>query len=159
MVECMLKDTDPVETCRFSNLHKIVLGINVTNLQSELESSTACIDHGDAQNRTSLWWATIRDDFEIVETLLSFGANQNITDFNGESPLHYAGTAAVCRALLSAGADVTLRSLDFQDTALHTICCNPRSLEVIDLLIDAGITVDVRDIYGRTPLLRAIRWG
>ena len=107
----MLKGADCTRARLFSNLHKIVLEVSGTSLQAELESSTACIDLDDAHNRTPLWWATIRDDLDSVETLLSFGANPNITSSEGESPLHFASSAAVCRALLSAGASVAYEFL------------------------------------------------
>ena len=158
-VGCMLKDIDDMEARRLSNVHRIVLKITLHNLRSELESSTACIDLGDARNRTPLWWAAARDDFETVKTLLSFDTDPNITDDAGRSPLYFARSVAVCRALLSAGARVTTRSLVYQRTALHSMCHYERPVEVVDLLVNAGVPIEARDADEETPLLSAIRWG
>ncbi|MCJ1393431.1 hypothetical protein MMC18_006305 [Xylographa bjoerkii] len=157
IVGSILKDIDYTETCGFSALHKIVLGIVQGDLRSELEISTASIDQGDATKRTPLSWAVIRDDLEAVHALLAFKADPNKVDSLGQSPLHFVRSSGVCGALLEAGVDVALRSSYYQRSALHCFCYGYRTPEVVDLLIGAGIPVDVRDTDG-TPLLRAVYW-
>ena len=158
IVGSILKDTDYTERCGFTTLHKIVLGIVQGDLRSELEISTVFINQGDARKRTPLSWAVIRDDFEAVQALLAFEADPNKTDHLGQSPLHFARSPGVCGALLDAGVEVTLRNSYYQRSALHCICYGYGTPEVVDLLIGAGIPVDVRDTDDKTPLLNAVYW-
>ena len=156
IVGSILKDTDYLQTCGFSTLHKIVLRISRGDLRSELVISTASIDQGDARKHTPLSWAVIRDDFEAVQALLVFGADPDRADHLGRPPLHFARSPGVCKALLNAGAKATLRNFHYQRSALHCCCYTSASLEVVDLLIGTGIPVDVRDTDDETPLLNAV---
>ena len=158
IVRSIVKDTDYTETSGFTTLHKILLGIVQGDLRSQLEISTVSIDQGDARRRTPLSWAVIRDDFEAVRSLLAFDADPNKADNLGQAPLHLARSPAVCGALLNAGAEVTLRNSRYQRSALHCICYGYGTPEVVDLLIGAGIPVDVRDTDGDTPLINAVHW-
>lgn len=158
IVGSTLKDTDYTETCGFSMLHKIVPGIVQGDLRSELEISTASIDQGDARKRTPLGWAVIRDNFKAVQALLAFEADPNKVDNLGQLPLHFARSPGVCGALLNTGVEVTLRNSHYQRSALHCICYAYGSPEVVDLLVGAGIPVDVRDTDDETPLLTAVFW-
>ena len=158
IVGSILKDTDCMKTYGFTTLHKIVLGIIKGDLRSELEISTIFINQGDTRKRTPLSWAVIRDDFEAVQALLAFEADPNKTDNLDQSPLHFARSPGVCGALLDAGVEVTLRNSYYQRSALHCICYGYGTPEVVDLLIGAGIPVDVRDTDNKTPLLNAVYW-
>ncbi|KAL9609151.1 MAG: hypothetical protein Q9167_006063 [Letrouitia subvulpina] len=158
IVGSLLKDSDYVETRGLSILHKIVLGIVSKNLEAELKISTACIDVGDARKRTSLAWAVIRDDLEAVQTLLAFGADPKLVDDFGVAPLSFSKSVEVSRALLKAGANVKSRSTFYQRTALHQLCRGHGTVEVVDLLVQAGVEVDVRDIDHETPLMIAVFW-
>ena len=150
-------DSDNMERRRFTLLHKIVLGLSERNLREELELSTASLDQGDAQQRTSLCWAVIRNDITAVKILLSYGADPDLVDENNRSPLSYTRGGTVCRLLLNAGADVHIRDSSFQLTPLHQLCQGPNAtVECVELLVAAGLDVDARDIHNETPLLNAV---
>ena len=162
----MLNDSDYVQTRGFSTLHKILLGITCKDLESELGLSTAEINVGDSKNMTPLVWATIRNDLQAVKILLAFGAKPNIVDKWGRTPLHFARSIDICKMLLDAGASIHRRSNQYGRSALHHLFHNHRIstfkselLGVVELLIDAGVDVDVRDSDGETPLLNAIYYG
>lgn len=161
----MLKDHDNVETWRFSTLHKIVLGLVYRDLRSELDVSTASLNAGDSWGRTPLCWAAIRNDLNSLNILLEFGADSNATDESGHTPLHFVQSAEVCTALLAAKININILN-EGSKSPLHQFCrgivrrdLRPSSVSVIDLLIDAGIPVNVRDDSGETPLMNAIHAG
>ena len=128
--------------------------------------STAWINAGDSKNRTPLCWATIRNDSRAVKTLLAFGANPNIVDRWGKMPLDLARSVGVCKMLLDAGVNIHVLDTDYGRSALHQLFQITRgcyleddTVDMIDLLIDAGIDVDVQNSDGETPLLNAIFSG
>ena len=150
-------DNDYMERRRFTLLHKIVLGLSERNLREELELSTAFLNQGDAQQRTPLCWAVIRNDITAVKILLSYSADPDLIDENNRSPLSYTWGGTVCKLLLDAGADVNIRDSSFQLTALHHLCHGPNAtVECVESLVAAGLDVNVRDIHNETPLLVAV---
>ncbi|KAI4210775.1 MAG: hypothetical protein LQ351_006357 [Letrouitia transgressa] len=158
IVGSLLKDSDYLETRGLSILHKIVLGIIPKNLEAELKISTACIDVGDARNRTPLAWAVIRDDLRMVKTLLAFGADPKLVDEFGDAPLSFSKSVEVCKALLQAGVNVNYRTTFYQRNALHQLCRGHVDVDVVDILVHAGIEFEMQDIDRETPLMIAVFW-
>lgn len=65
-----------------------------------------------------LHWAADRGCAELVEILISFGANVNATDTDNQTPLHYAascGYPECVKVLLKYNADVSLVDRDGLD--------------------------------------------
>ena len=162
----MLGDSDHMQTSRFSALHKIIMGLSPDDLGSVLESSTADINVGDSNNMTPLALATFRNDKQAVKLLLAFGANPNIVDKWGSSPLFFARNTDICKMLLDAGVNIHTHNTVLGRSALHqryTLISRwyveSDTVDIIDALVNAGIDVDVRDGLGRTPLLAAVYSG
>ena len=144
----------------FTLLHKVILGLSERNLREELELSTALLDQGDAQQRTPLCWAVIRNDVTAVQILLSYNASPNLADDNGRSPISYAWGVTVCKLLLNAGADVNNCDSNFRRTALHHLSSGPNAtVECLEMLVAAGLNVNARDINDETPLFVAVFRG
>ena len=165
-VRAILRRSSHVQTQSFSTLHKVILGMIPRDIVSELEISTAAIDVGDSKNRTPLCWATIHNNLQAVKALLAFGANPNIVDRWGHTPLDFAKRVDICKALIDAGVNVRAPSLDYGRSALHQLFkttggCSVESdtVEIIDILVNAGIDVNLRDSDDETPLLNAIFSG
>ena len=59
-------------------------------MEATLDLSTSGINNTDRSGRTALSWAAERGDKEAVSKLLHFGADPDIADILGLSPLHYA---------------------------------------------------------------------
>lgn len=155
-VQSMFQDTDYVENRHFTTIHKIVLRLADINLKSQLSCSTANINNVDAHGRTALCWACIRDDLLSVDTLLASGADPNIPDNEDDTCLHFARSAPICQSLLDHNANVGARNKRYSRSPLHTFCKREGTLDMLELLVNAGHDVDHRDADGETPLLNAI---
>jgi ankyrin repeat protein len=90
---------------------------------------------------------------EIVELLLSKGANPNFADKSGKTPLHIAsGTSsnsAVVRLLLDAGANPNAQTA-VGSSPLHSAV--KYDVDSVRLLLAKGARADVTDSGGQTPL-------
>lgn len=96
----------------------------------------------------------------MVESCLRAGADPNIRNHRGLSPLHYAAMMRVedVEALLDAGARANSGS-GLAGTPLHSSAAYGDHPESVRLLIDAGASVDSTDSTGDTPLHRAAYMG
>lgn len=166
VVASRLRDSGHVQTRGFSTLHKIVLGILYKDLETELATSTAAINIGDSKNMTPLCWATIRNDLQTVKTLLAFGANPNVADRWGRTPMYFARSIDVCKTLLHAGEDILVCGKTYGRSALHQQFkitgrwyLESDTVDTIDILVNAGIDINAQDNDGETPLLNAVRLG
>lgn len=92
---------------------------------------------------------------EMALALLAGGANPNLKDHHGETPLHAAaGTDRphLVRTLLEKGAPVNIKD-DYGETPLHKACLAFNgSPETIELLVDGGADVHAKDAEGHEPL-------
>jgi ankyrin repeat protein len=100
--------------------------------------------------------AVRRGDVQEVARLLAAGADPNVKDLDGHTPLHYA--AEQCRAdiaelLLKHGADPNARD-NHGKTPLHRAVWE-RCGAVVELLLRHGADPNARDKEGWTPLHRA----
>lgn len=90
----------------------------------------------------------------IAAVLLARKANVNLPTREGYTPLFLVPTARA-RLLLRHGARVDVKAGPYKLTALH-LAAVQGDVARIKLLLDAGLGVDVRDTYDRTPLLVAV---
>ena len=118
--------------------------------------------------------AAFHGHWHLCEFLLENGADANYADPNtGETALHAAlssdrlGCGVAVKVLVAAGADpnrTTKPGVETDafmrdcrtkgETALHRAAAFA-SEEIVQLLLDAGATIDARDMNGDTPL----GWG
>ena len=97
---------------------------------------------------------------DLVECLLSHGADSNAPQNDLRTPLHLAarrGSAPILEQLLSQGASVQALSQG-GCTALHDAARMGR-LEAAALLIRAGSPLDAQDASGKTALILSIEMG
>ncbi|UOX38729.1 ankyrin repeat containing protein [Finch poxvirus] len=103
---------------------------------------------------TALHRAASVGSLEVVEVLVSYGADVNARDITGSTPLisasPYVDTA---KLLLEKGANINIADVNGY-TALHN-AARYGSLESIYLFLSYGIDVDIKDKIGNTPLFYA----
>lgn len=99
----------------------------------------------DTPLKTASWYGRV----EIIEFLISSGANVNAKNKFGVTPLFDAANAEVVKALVSKGADVNAKLTNgSSQTPIHYA----RNAEVVKALISSGADANVKDTYGRPPL-------
>ena len=126
-------------------------------LLSRTSKSRAHIEAVEIREKTCLHLAAAHDREEMVELLLSKGANVSARSDGGWTPLFVAcekGHVRIVRMLLNAGADVNAKLLNGM-TALHLAAQFGHSSVVKCLLARKDIKRAVRDSFGSTPFLRA----
>lgn len=144
----------------FSPLHKAVLGMSNRSLQNILGNGEFSIDKPDCEGRTALSWAASRNDTEAVRMLLSYGADIEIASRRRYRPVNEAAKSglACLELLIAAGANVTAGHHHGFDTLLHVLLSDMAEEEIyeaVQLLLDAGANINVKDSSGQTPLIRA----
>ncbi len=106
---------------------------------------------------SALFWAVYHEEAAMVSLLLDAGADANVQNRYGLTPLIQASTTGngeIISMLLDAGADANARTLQ-GDTALMN-AAKAGTVQGVQALIDAGADVEARDGYGfQTPLMWA----
>ena len=110
---------------------------------------------------TPLYWAAYNDCLNLVEALISAGADIDAMEGDGWTPLHLAsffGRRETAEALLERGADVNARSrsesFGRRNTPLHAAAAN-RQTKTAELLMERGYrTLAVADAETPDPVSR-----
>lgn len=125
----------------------------------------ANVNHKEEYGVTLLHWASTHGHFDMCQLLLDNGADVNATDIFGNTPLYWAVSTFsstpdekinVVRLLLDNGADANkgIASLT-QKRPLHE-AAHYNNIELCKLLIEHGADVNVKSIWGDTPLSLAL---
>jgi ankyrin repeat protein len=97
-------------------------------------------------------------NLEIVESLLDYGADINISDYIGKSPLLVAcqhKNLEITKILLNRGAQVNVATCT--GTTPLILACEWGNVEVVNMILDRGANVDRFDFLGSTALHFACR--
>jgi ankyrin repeat protein len=112
----------------------------------------------DRSNSTLLHEASASGNFDVMELLLSHGADVDVHDHRGDSPLHRAfhhQNFDAVKILVNRGAvNVCDRS---NSTLLHE-AAGSGNIDIIRLLLDRDADVNVLDRCGDSPLHKAFRY-
>ena len=110
----------------------------------------------EADGTPALMAATLFGDVRCVRLLLDHGADPNATNGVGATALMWAvPDFAKAKLLVARGADVNARSTNLGRTPLLVAASYPGSVPVLQLLVDNGADLHVRDRAGMDPLGRA----
>jgi ankyrin repeat protein len=138
--------------CSFGNLKIIELLLN----------SDININEMNKYNSTALANACVSREkcIDTVKLLLSHGANPNISDIYGYSPLMKAienNNIEIAEILLSHGADPNITSkYGWSALLLATSYITEERYELIQKLISYSVNITIMNSKGHTPLLNAI---
>ncbi|KAM6525460.1 hypothetical protein FALCPG4_011002 [Fusarium falciforme] len=118
----------------------------------------ARIDAVNNDGRSALHYSAASDvlEDETLPVLINAGADLNLVDYEGHTPLHLAiqnGRWGAATRLVQAGADLEVRLPDGK-TALH-LAISMRNQEFTQVLVSRGANVD-RKLREHTPLTMAI---
>jgi hypothetical protein len=109
----------------------------------------------DRWDRDPLHYAGYLNSVPLLHRLLLAGLDVNRRDRNGRAPLMWTladgARSAIVEALLDAGADPTVRDRA-GDGALHLLRSRDAAT-FLPRLLAAGLGLEERDKYGRTPLM------
>ena len=123
-------------------------GINVNHLDDKK-------GHG-----TALYSASAEGDLEVVQILISHGADVNLVAKSGESPLHFAsemGHLEIVTCLLDNGANIEQQTVGGVTPLYMASAKNRRA--IVKVLISRGANVHTADDEGSTPLMIASQCG
>ncbi|KAF6215003.1 hypothetical protein GE061_009751 [Apolygus lucorum] len=154
VVKCLLKMKAHVNakcTDKMTPLHYSASRGHV-DIVTTLISHGASVNTLDSGDRTPLKLAASRDLYQVVKVLVESNAKVNIEDVKGYTALCEAvwqKNVAMARLLLEAGAKLTPTPFLLHYAILH------RHSEMIELLLEAGAMVNIRDDHGSTPLIVA----
>ncbi|XP_026474601.1 ankyrin repeat domain-containing protein 17-like isoform X4 [Ctenocephalides felis] len=124
----------------------------------------SCMDvdsETDSNHDTALTLACAGGHDDLVELLLSRGADIEHRDKKGFTPLILAATAGhdkVVDILLTHNADIEAQSERTKDTPLSLACSGGR-YEVVELLLNRGANKEHRNVSDYTPLSLAASGG
>ncbi|CAK1541290.1 unnamed protein product [Leptosia nina] len=115
----------------------------------------------DSNHDTALTLACAGGHEELVELLLSRGADIEHRDKKGFTPLILAATAGhekIVEILLNHGADIEAQSERTKDTPLSLACSGGR-YDVVELILNRGANKEHRNVSDYTPLSLAASGG
>lgn len=90
----------------------------------------------------------------VCKLLLSAGAEVNVQNSYGNTPLHIACLNAhlgICEDLVSAGADLEAANFRGQ-TPLHIAAASSNGIDCLSFLIEQNVDINKQSMDGRTPL-------
>jgi len=118
------------------------------------------VDAKDANKCTALHYASKTGNTQKVYALIKNDANVNALNKNRLTPLHIAcqyGHFFVAKMLLENGAWVNVKNW-YDYTPLHFACENYCD-KMVYLLLHYEAHLFARTVFGKTPLLRAVKFG
>ena len=153
---------DFVDEARFSQIHRIVLGLSMRSLEEDIILRPEEVNAVDAMGRTPLAWAAARGNTRAVVTLLSHGADPNKIDVQLSGPVSNAaaqGHTVSVRLLLEAGAHPDPPKPDGvkKGSPLNCAARNGTDALLLKSLLDFGADVDSAGTDGKTALIQVAR--
>jgi ankyrin repeat protein len=112
----------------------------------------------DAQNiygSTCLHYMVDTGKKQISELLISHGADVNITDKNGRTPLFYSKNIQMVNLLYDKGSE--LDKIDEFGWTYLIYCINKNFREGIEFCLNQGVNINHKDNFSKTPMIYAVQ--
>jgi len=151
---------DSIESVRLLIQHGVRLAANSNVLHSSpsIEMIRFLLDHGavidgrDDNGATYLHTAVNNEEIEeIARLLIERGANVNVPDKDGVTPLFRVASIKIARLLIERGANVNAADREGL-TPLHMAVLEGLGIDLAKLLVMRGAEVNARNNHGHTPL-------
>lgn len=161
-LRCLTKGDDFIDEQNYTSIHRIILGLSLEDLESEIRLHPELIDIPDEMGRTPLAWAACRGDERAIVALLSHGAEVNTIDVQHSGVVGHAADrnyATCVRLLLEAGADPDLAQGFGHKVGnpLNVAARNATDPLIIKTLLDFGADIESCGVDGMTALIHAAR--
>ena len=155
VVFALLRASDGLSYQDRTNIIDVAMGGDDAQLRALLTPRKEVIDRINNEDGIPLLVLALEfDNYSTVNLLLDLGANPNVANQAGSTPLHYAAhpttPIAIASALLQCGANVNAINC-IRNTPLHLAVMN-KNKDVINLLIAHGANVNIKNRDGLTPL-------
>lgn len=141
-------------------LHGAAFKNDVARVRTLVEQGSD-VNAKDSQGVTPLHYAAQMGHIEIMEILISRGADVNVsTSKDGAAPIHLAsanGQLEAVRLLTKHGANVN-KANNYRATPLH-FAADHGYAAIVSLLIDHGASVNAKASNGRTAMKAALAKG
>ncbi|KGL94319.1 Palmitoyltransferase ZDHHC13, partial [Charadrius vociferus] len=109
----------------------------------------------DGEGFSSIHLAVLFQHMPIVAYLIAKGQNIDTTDFNGQTPLMLSAQKVIgpepTRFLLKFNPSLNAVDNVQKNTALHWAITSGNT-SAVDLLLEAGASLDIKNVKGETPL-------
>lgn len=159
-----------------ADVAKIPPGSKTTPLSEALEAKNRkaalfLLDHGadpntlvtERKNTPLMIGLNVKVDIDIVRKMLEAGGDVNKANIYGNTAMHVVCTSAMaeeCRLFIaSKKADLTAKDPDGRSLLYNAVQYNSGSVEVVRILLAAGLDPLAQDKSGDTPYDRANRIG
>ncbi|MCJ1475744.1 Ankyrin repeat domain-containing protein 52 [Lambiella insularis] len=140
----LLDEQPQFDHFKFTSLHAAVLNIDSVTLNATITTaSRLAINARDAMGRTALFWAVLCGDIYAVKQLLWSGADPNVADSRGSTPLHQwvmEGSEQMLDALLEAEANINARDYLGRTVLMEMTRCREFDAEILHRLFSAQPT-------------------
>ncbi|NWI08628.1 ZDH13 Palmitoyltransferase, partial [Crypturellus soui] len=109
----------------------------------------------DGEGFSSIHLAVLFQHMPVIAYLISKGQSIDTTDFNGQTPLMISAQKAIgpepTRFLLKFNPSLNAVDNVQKNTALHW-AVTAGNISAVDLLLEAGASMDIKNVKGETPL-------
>uniref|UniRef100_A0A8B9S3E6 Palmitoyltransferase n=1 Tax=Apteryx owenii TaxID=8824 RepID=A0A8B9S3E6_APTOW len=109
----------------------------------------------DGEGFSSIHLAVLFQHMPIIAYLISKGQNVDKTDFSGQTPLMISAQKVIgpepTRFLLKFNPSLNAVDNILKNTALHWAITSG-NVSAVDLLLEAGASMDIKNVKGETPL-------
>ena len=159
VIDQIINTSDPSEILGFNNLHSSIAGSRASHSAFEIQlakSPQHFINSGDKTGRTALSWAVEVGDLDTTEKLLIRGADPNIPDNQGSTPIFYcAPKVELLRCLLNAGANVNHINRSGCTHLQDLLMSSTIKTDLIEELWNHGANLNLHERYEGWTLLHA----
>lgn len=148
---------------KMSALHVAAYFGNLPALKTILAQGGDHIDSGTCQGNSPLHFAAFSLQTQVVAFLLAQGANPQVANTAGDTPLHFVSGVPVEWLYLSTQTEFPLSLIAMPEKLRAELLpvrtsyadLKQAQKQIIDTLLQAGVPVDIKNEQGQTPLFYA----